>query len=135
MKAMNFRIRMFADRIFVIAIIASAVWHVFWLSIVTVVSTPKESGVVKFSKVSFLGPILERGALEVRIEPSQRSFLEKRHLDLVESGITAHNVPVNDGPIKEPSGKDFFVLSDGKLFGLIKEAVTASKLEPAYDME
>jgi hypothetical protein len=134
MKAINFKVRMFADRIFVIAIIASAVWHIFWLSIVNVVAVQKESSAVKYSKVSFLGPILERGALEVRIEPSQRSFLEKRYLDLAEKDVTIGDVSVIAGG-KEPEGKDYFALSDEKLSGLIKDAVSASKLEPAYGME
>src|SRR3989338_790502 len=72
---------------FVLALIFSFAWHIFWLSAVAVVVNPKETGPAKFSKISFLGPILGKGAISVRIEPRERSLLEKRYLKGVEGMV------------------------------------------------
>ncbi len=118
---------MFKDRILIIAIVISVVWHIFWISITTIVA-PKERRPIKFSRVSFLGPILERGALEVRLEPRERSFLEKHYL----SGISGHDVKPNISDQQILYIKDFSYSHDEGLVDLIEEAVNSSKTEPSY---
>jgi hypothetical protein len=72
------------NRILISAIIFSAAWHIFWLSAFTVVVVPKVKKTVKFSNVSFLGPILERGVLNVNIKSYDRTELEKKYFDSIE---------------------------------------------------
>jgi hypothetical protein len=71
------------DRILLYAIIFSAVWHIFWLSMFSVTVTPKIRKPVKFSSVSFLGPILNAGVLSVDIKPRESTAAEARYLDLM----------------------------------------------------
>lgn len=123
------------DRIFVSALLLSAAWHIFWLSSVKVIVMPEKSGVAKFSKVSFLGTILEKGVLEVRVGAGQRSFLEKRYLDMVERYALAIEGPGRRKAMSPARGKDFYNLSDNRLSGFIRNAINDSKLEPPYGME
>jgi len=135
MKSFSLKAGILKERVFFLALIASAAWHIFWLSAVTVVVAPKETAVVKFSNISFLGPLLARGTLEVRIEPPQRSFLEGRRLDFVEkmpiemtrdiAGSAQGGFPVKDLPVS----------TDEKLTNFVKKAVGGLKKEAAYDVE
>jgi hypothetical protein len=68
------------DKVLISAIIFSAVWHIFWLSAFTVVVVPKVKKPVKFSSVSFLGPILDKSTLNVNIKPGERNALEEKYL-------------------------------------------------------
>ncbi len=129
------KIRFQGNNIFLYALIASFVWHVFWLSAVSVVVTPKDRGTLKFSRVSFLGPILERGALEVRMKRDQLSFLEKRYLGMIENMAVATEWHKKKADIKEAPEKKISASSDAKLAIYIKEAASASKLEPSYGMD
>ncbi|MDD5421988.1 MAG: hypothetical protein PHT32_01000 [Candidatus Omnitrophica bacterium] len=70
-------------RIFAAALLISLVWHIFWLSAVKIVAASKEYGPVKFSKVSFLGPILESGSVEMRVAPKSRSPLEQKPMNML----------------------------------------------------
>lgn len=118
-------------RILILAIAASFVWHVLWLSVIKVVAAPNSAQTVKFSKISFLGPILAKGSLEVRSEPQLRSILEKRYLSevgqlprrqLEELKISGLQYGMRAGP----SG----LQDDGKLAYAIDEAVAGQKMEP-----
>lgn len=87
------------SRILISAIILSAVWHIFWISAVTVVVVPKApSKSVKFSSVSFLGPILEQGMLKVSVAPHELSASEKEYLSHIENLSGAMNGP----DVKDP---------------------------------
>lgn len=119
---------MFKDRVFNLAILLSIAWHVFWLSVITVVAAPRQTQ-VKFSKVSFLGPILERGALDVRIEPRERSFLEKRYMAGIEKLSALHEA--GQASQKARSVK---YASDKGLRALVEEAVGGVKLEPSSEI-
>jgi len=123
------------DRTFILAILFSAAWHVFWLSTITVVTAPKETGAISFSKVSFLGPILQRSVLEVRIDPSQRSFLEKRCLDTAEREIDGVDLKTRYLEAIDIPEKDYYSVSDKKMSEHIKDAVDTAKLEPHYGFE
>jgi hypothetical protein len=123
------------DRIMLAAIIISAAWHLFCMFAVTVVIAPKNSGSVKFSKVSFLGPILDRGALEVRVAQGERTFLEKRYLAQI--GKTApviDNVPYEAQHL-DLIEHDIHAANGEKIMAAVKDAVSASKLEPDYGIE
>jgi len=126
---------MFKDRTFNTAILLSVAWHIFWLSIITVVVTPKESKAIKFPKVSFLGPILEKGALEVRLALRERSFLEKRYLAEVQDMAAGQEVELKDLATKEDSRKDFYVLSDATLTALIGKGLSSPKLKPVVSAD
>lgn len=124
---MIIKLPIFRDKIFIIAIIFSVVWHIFWLSIVTVVITPEAKAPVRFSRVSFLGPLLGRGVIEARLMPKERSFLEERYLESVEGMFTANQ---NVGSM--PSGETYAERYEKRLTPLIEEALDGSKLEAPY---
>ena len=123
------------DKVLLAAIIISLAWHLFWVYGVTVVVDPGKTGTVKFSKISFLGPILERGALEVRVARGERTFLEKRYLAQI-----GRMVPLIDDAVIDirPEGlieKDIHASSGPAVARAVKEALSASKLEPDYGIE
>ena len=127
-------IRVRFDRILIVAIAISLAWHLFWVFGVTVIVAPAKTGAVKFSKVSFLGPILERGALEVRVARGERTFLEKRYLAQI-----SRMAPVIDeaGWYIRPEDlieKDIHALNGPAVVKAVKEALSASKLEPDYGL-
>lgn len=72
-------------RILIIAISVSFLWHAFWLFAVKIVDRPSRIEPVKFSQVSFLGPILGQRGFDFRIKPNERSFLEKRYFEHIGS--------------------------------------------------
>lgn len=117
-------IRIFRDRIFNLAILSSIALHIFWLSIVRVVVTPNKTGPVKFSKVSFLGPIMTKGMLQVGIRPRERSFLERRYLSIAREGFSPLVKVSSDSPYRQVRSVD------KKLDALIGDAISASKIEP-----
>ena len=57
--------------LFAVSITVSAVWHLFWMSIVGIAITPNITMQDEFTKVTFLGPILEKTAFEMMIEESK----------------------------------------------------------------
>ena len=82
---MNIKSLLVKDKVLIFAISFSVVWHLFWLSTLTVVVVPKDTKPLKFSGVSFLGPILEGSMLNVRVAVHERSALEKRYLSDIEN--------------------------------------------------
>jgi len=82
-----------SDRILLSALIFSVVWHLFWMSALTVVVAPKDAKPPKFSNISFLGPILGASILEVSSATHERSTFEKRYI----SDIENLSVPVKAG--------------------------------------
>lgn len=70
--------------ILTLAILFSAVWHLFWLSAVSIVVVPSVKRPVKFSGVSFLGPILDRGAMTLSAASVEKTPSEKRFLAYLE---------------------------------------------------
>jgi hypothetical protein len=77
---MKANIGIFRNKVLIFAILFSATWHIFWLSAFTVVVVPKAKKVVKFSNISFLGPILEKGGLNVNMSTHEQTILEKKYL-------------------------------------------------------
>jgi hypothetical protein len=111
------------------AILASLVWHLFWLSAVKVVVSKPPQAALKFGRVSFLGPILSRNAIELKISPRQRSLLEKRYLAELEDIMTS---PLQYGPGRRPGydAKASPIVSDRDIKRFVEEAVAGAKLEP-----
>lgn len=131
---MDIKIKIFKDRVFIYAILFSAIWHIFWISSVSVVVAPKEERKVKFSGVSFLGPILDKGILKVSVEPRERTVLEKRYLADIERlslrivDITA-NDNVKDGLIEGASS-----VNDDEWAALTIASIDTQKIEPPRDI-
>lgn len=122
--------------IFILAITISAAVHIFWLSVIKVVVMPSRMEPIKFSKVSFLGPILERGSMEVRVQPKSLSYLEKRYLANIDSISGQGNRGAKELKAKyDRLDRDFGLLSNEKLAYLIDEAVSGLKSEPLYSLE
>jgi len=103
-------------------------------SIKVVVAAPKREP-VKFSKVSFLGPILERGAIDLMVQPTERALLERRYLDRVARRTVYAVLPRETFAIKDEWSDSIHLSGDGKLVDLIDEALSATKAEPVYGAE
>jgi hypothetical protein len=91
---MNIKGRIFRERVLILAIVFSAVWHIFWLSAFKVSVTPKIKRPVKFSSVAFLGPILDRGMLNVDSLKYERTAREAAYLAYM--GTAPALLPVNE---------------------------------------
>ncbi len=120
-------------RIFALAILASLIWHLFWLSTIVIVSKPVNSRSVKFSKVSFLGPLLGKGSMELQARPKESSFLEMRYLDAVGRLSQRPEQTVKIAAYRYESGNDAYHLRDERIITLIDDALIGKKLEPSYD--
>ena len=120
------------NRVLLSALFFSAVWHLFWLSALTVVVVPKDTKPPKFSSVSFLGPILEQSMLEVRPAVHERSTLEKRYLSEIENASILIKERAGPDTYTEAdlgAGTDIFE-SDETLTGLAISAIDGNKMEP-----
>ena len=120
------------DQVLLSALIFSVVWHVFWLSALTVVVVPKDTKPPKFSSVSFLGPILGTSMLEVSSAVHERSVLEKRYFSEIENSSSALRAQANQNVYTEADlndGTDIFE-SDDMVTGLAISAVDGNKIEP-----
>ena len=129
---------MFKDegwRIFALAILASVIWHLFWLSTITIVSNPANTRSVKFSKVSFLGPLLGKGGMELQAQPKERSFLEMRYLGQSRRLAQIPGQAIATAADKYEGGNDAYHLRDEKMTALIDDALSGEKLEPSYEEE
>lgn len=123
------------DRVLLSALIFSAAWHLFWISALTVVVAPKDTRPLKFSSVSFLGPILAQSMLEVSPAVHERSAPEKRYL----SDIKNLFIPIKTGQaglssyieVDLDSGTDIFEY-DETLTGFLMPAIDGNKIEPVY---
>ena len=120
-------------RIFAFAILASLAWHLFWLSTITIVSNPVNSRSVKFSRVSFLGPLLGKGSMGIQARPKERSFLEMRYLGQERSLLQIPGQAVITTADKYESGNDAYHLRDERMTSLIDDALSGEKLEPSYE--
>lgn len=65
---------MFRDRIFSISFLISLFGHLFWMTVITVITVPTGLSLGKYTKVSFLGPILEKTAFELMLDESNARF-------------------------------------------------------------
>lgn len=122
-------------RIFAFAIAASLLWHLFWIFAVAIVSKPDSARQVKFSKVSFLGPLLGKSSMDLQARPKEPSFLENRYLGLV------NNLPEKTGPgmcvfmDKIDYTDDAYHLRDERMIAFIDDALSADTIRPSYEEE
>lgn len=61
---------MFKNRVLNITLAISLLWHIFWLSVVAIVTVPTGLRMADYSKIYFLGPVLEKRTVEFRDEKS-----------------------------------------------------------------
>ncbi|MBI5124115.1 MAG: hypothetical protein HZA72_01695 [Candidatus Omnitrophica bacterium] len=114
------------DKVLISAILFSALWHIFWLSAFVVVVVPKSAKVVKFSNISFLGPILDRGILSVSLKPQEQTAPERRYLADIEKYPTQ---------IGERCGTDDYV-REGVYEALPPLVmIDTQKIEPGRDID
>ncbi len=119
------------DRILLSAILFSAVWHLFWMSALTVVVVPLDTKPPKFSSVSFLGPILEQSMLKVSPVVHERSAQEKRYLSEIEDSslLMERAGPDVYTEAELSAGTDIFEV-DETLTGFAIPAIDGDKMEP-----
>lgn len=120
------------DRVLLSALLFSAIWHLFWLSALTVVVVPRDTKPVKFSSVSFLGPILGQGMLGVSPAAHERSNPEKKYLSEVES-LYAFGAERPASYVYTEASLDAgtdILESDEMLTGLAIQAIDGDKMEP-----
>ncbi len=105
----------------------SALLHFFWMSVVTVVVTPSDIERAKFSEVFFLGPLLEKAHLELRVQLKNPTPLERKYLDDV-----IRMVDIEYLPRKKSSVPSFFISSDETFVRAIKEIFCDQKIRLEY---
>ena len=120
-------------RIFALAILASLAWHLFWLSTIVIVAKPVNSGSVTFSKVSFLGPLLGKGSMELQARPKESSFLEMRYLGAAGRLSQEPGQAIKIDAYRYESGNDAYHLRDERMITSIDDALIGEKPEPSYD--
>lgn len=138
MSVINSVMKIFKDesyRIFAIAIIISFFWHAFWLSTVSIVSKPDSVSAIKFSKVSFLGPFLGKGAMDLRARPKERSLLEKRYLEAFDKLSQYPIADISTAIAQFEPDKGAYRSRDEGMIILIDESLTDEKPELAYGEE
>ena len=122
---------MYKNRIFYLSILLSVAAHLFWLSAVKVVATKEARQRIKFSQISFLGPLTEKAsALEVGIALRERTFLEKRNLIMAQGAFTAVRSAIYAAGRRTQEQEKARPFGDRKMTPFIEEALSGSKLEP-----
>jgi hypothetical protein len=117
------------NRVLAAALFASCAWHLIWISAIRVVIVP-EAHAVKFSKVSFLGPVIGGKTLEVRMESRPRSFLEKRFS--LYADRVAPKFPPRQG---DDFVKDFTMVKESDFATLVSATVSGTKSVPLPSSE
>lgn len=122
-------------RVLILALLFSAIWHILWLSAVSVVVVPKPEKMVRFSGVSFLGPILDKGAFKISVESRERTPAEKHYLDYIGGipGNLTDNATRDEYEKLVPVGESI-TASGEDLSGLIIAAIDNHKIEPGRDI-
>jgi len=62
---------MFKDRVFSVSFLVSFLWHAFWIAAVSIITVPTGLKEADYTKVYFLGPILEETAFEMMLDESK----------------------------------------------------------------
>lgn len=128
----NIKSLVIKDKILIFAILFSAMWHLFWMSALTVVVVPRDTKPPKFSSVSFLGPILEQSVLGVSSAVYERSALEKRYFLEIENSFAPIMGKSDLNTYIEAdldAGTDILE-SDETLTGLAISAIDGDKTDP-----
>ena len=133
---MKIHSRLMKDKILIYAILFSAVWHIFWLSAFKVVVVPRPQKQVKFSNVSFLGPILAKGAISLSVQPHQRTILENNYIDGIEkASVKILQRKANDDYAEAGPAERLLSGGEDDLVGLTLLALDDQKSEPGRDID
>ena len=119
-------------KVLTLAILFSFAWHLFCLSIVKIGFFPEKTEKTRFSKVTFLGPILTKSNLKVQAQLSPRSFLEKRYVSRLHKGAAAFQATAGMDALRgevEPASDRAI---DGTLVSLIDNTIGKVKAESDY---
>jgi len=121
----------YKDKAFLIALGISLVWHIMCVASITVVVAPQKKQPILFSKVSFLGPILERGVLSVGLQPSERTFLEKRYAAFIDTSAR-HLPPLVQGDAlkKLPAYREESQDTTARVARYVEETINVPKVSP-----
>lgn len=127
---MTVKFQILKDKVLFLAIALSLGWHILWLTAIRVVFIQDDTAPVKFSKVSFLGPIAGRSTLQATFGRSDRSFLEKRYV----SKIGAVKIPEEPkrGIYPDASSGPMAEWEDPVMKQLVRQTLLTTKQEPAY---
>ena len=88
----------------------------------------------KFSKVSFLGPLLGKGSMEVQSRPKERSFLEIRYIDAMSRlPLAVQAVALSRGQYDGSAAA--CNIRDERITAAIDSALSGEKPESAYAEE
>ena len=118
-------------KVFAIAIFASLIWHVFWISTIKIVSDSASGRAVRFSKVSFLGPLLGGSAIDLQVRPRQRTFLEDRYLAMAKRPAQEGRLCARADLAGYDAPNDAYHLKNDVMPASIDEAFGADKMEPS----
>lgn len=127
--------RVSAQRILIAAIALSLGVHLFWLCAIRIVAAPAEASRARFSRVTFLGPILSTARTTVTAARSSRSYLEVRYAG---RSVKAVPEPARDAAVRDVrhdgiSGTNS--AAETRYVGLVGSAVEKQKVEPDYGAE
>jgi hypothetical protein len=101
-----------------------------------VVVVPKVKKPVKFSSVSFLGPILDRGVLSVNVKSHERTAQEARYLDLTEAGMLFLSADGNMGATDALPVSEYLSAADEEEFTSMAIArIDTNKIEPGREVD
>lgn len=132
---MKTKIDVSKNKVLISAILFSAMWHIFWLSAFTVAVVPKVKKTVKFSNVSFLGPILEKGVLSVNVKTHERTSLENSYLASIGTRAALKGErPLYDDHVLPPLDMVSYG-NDEKLTALAVDKIDTNKIEPGRDVD
>jgi hypothetical protein len=122
--------RVYGFRLLSAAIAVSLGWHLFWIAAIKV-AAPSSAPQAKFSKVSFLGPLLSSVSMEVRRD-EELSFLEKRELaSIAGPGSYSGAIPVY---VKVESDRPApgEMRPAGSVTAMVDEVLAIGKVEPDF---
>jgi len=119
-------------KVLILAVLFSFAWHLFCLSIFRIGFFPEKTEKAKFSKVTFLGPILNKSNLKVQAQPSPRTFLEKRYVARLHKGVAAFQPTVSPDSLRREGEPAPDRTTDGALVSLIDNAIGRVKAESDY---
>ncbi|MFH1996593.1 MAG: hypothetical protein ABIJ27_06295 [Candidatus Omnitrophota bacterium] len=128
MKRILDHVARFAKNSLWTAIALSAAWHIFWISTIKVIERPADIAAAKFPKVFFLGPILSKGLIDVRVETRSQTFLERRFSKAV---LSREDFGSRDVAALYEDERPA-IADDGALSRLIEEALGKTKLKPEF---
>jgi len=118
---------MFRDKLFQNFFIFSVGWHLFWFSAIVVILAPPNLEKSQFSKVTFLGPVMEETMLEILIDNNAKYV---KTFYVTEPAMQEAQVILPVPPERlEPNREGIFSISNKDMFSL-KQYIYNYKLYP-----